>query len=77
MKARTPTIDELSRLPTLLANERVRPLVRNATRLAECSAQRRLTVLSAELEEFIDSLADFDLSPEWGSMGHPLFENED
>jgi hypothetical protein len=51
LKGRTPTIDDLSRLPFLLANERVFPQVRTATRLAEYSAQRRLTVLSAEQED--------------------------
>jgi hypothetical protein len=52
LKARTPTIGDLGNLPSLLANERVQPQVRTATRLAEYSAQRRLTVLSAEQEEF-------------------------
>ena len=66
LKARTPTIGDLGRLPSLLANERVQPQVRTATRLAEYSAQRRLTVLSAEHEEFTDCLPDFDLPPGWG-----------
>ena len=66
LKLRTPTIDELSRLPILLANERVFPQVQAATRLAEYSAQRRLTVLSAEQEEFVDCLPDFELPPGWG-----------
>ncbi len=66
LKLRTPTIDELSRLPILLANERVFPQVQAATRLAEYSAQRRLTVLSAEQDEFVDFLPDFELPSGWG-----------
>lgn len=66
LKARTPTLDELSRLPALLAKERVQPSVRIATRLAEYSAQRRLTVRSAEQVEFTDSLPDFELPSGWG-----------
>jgi integrase len=66
LKLRTPTIDELSRLPVLLANEWVFPQVQVATRLAEYSAQRRLTVLSAEQEEFADRLPDFELPSGWG-----------
>ena len=74
LKARTPTIDDLGRLPNLLANERVLPQVRTATRLAEYSAQRRLTVLSAEQEEFTDCLPDFDLPPEWGVWEIPSWK---
>jgi len=66
LKARIPTIDELGRLPTLLANDRVQPSIRIATRLAEYTAQRRLTVRSAEQAEFTDSLPDFELAPGWG-----------
>jgi integrase len=66
LKARTPTIDELSRLPNLLSDKRVHPSIRIATRLAEYSAQRRLTVRSAEQEEFTNYLPDFDLPSGWG-----------
>jgi integrase len=66
LKARIPTIDELGCLPMLLANDRVQPSIRIATRLAEYSAQRRLTVRSAEQAEFTDSLPDFELAPGWG-----------
>ncbi len=74
LKARTPTIGELSRLPILLANERVFPQVQAATRLAEYSAQRRLTVLSAEQEEFANGLPDFDLPSGWGIWAIPSWK---
>jgi integrase len=66
LKGRTPTIEELGHLPILLSNDRVLPSIRIATRLAGYSAQRRLTIRSAEQEEFVDCLPDFDLPSGWG-----------
>jgi integrase len=74
LKLRTPTIDELSRLPVSLANERAFPQVQAATRLAEYSAQRRLTILSAEQDEFVDCLTDFELPSGWGAWVIPSWK---
>jgi integrase len=71
LKARIPAIDTLAQLPSLLANDRVLPSIRIATRLAEYSAQRRSTVVSAEQDELIDCLPDFDLPRGWGIWSIP------
>jgi hypothetical protein len=64
----------LAQLPSLLANDRVLPSIRIATRLAEYSAQRRATVLSAEQDELIDHLPDFDLPRGWGIWSIPSWK---
>lgn len=66
LKARTPTIEDLKGLPVRLNTDRVHRSVQIATRLAEFTAQRRTTILSAEQEEFVDSLPDFKLPRGWG-----------
>jgi integrase len=74
LKARIPTIDTLAQLPSMLASDRVLPSIRIATRLAEFSAQRRTTVLSAEQDELIERLLDFDLPRGWGVWSIPSWK---
>jgi hypothetical protein len=64
----------ISRLPILRANKLVSPKVQAATRLAEYSVHRQLTVFSAEQNECVDFLPDFELPSGWGVWVIPLWK---